>query len=327
MIFPYKNLLVTGGAGYIGSKFCYDALDKGFNVVIIDNLSTGFKKLIPKKSIFYKYDINNNIKIDEVLKKHNINCVVHFAGSLNVKESMLDPLKYYNNNSIATQNLINISIKNNFKKFIYSSSAAVYGNLNSTIVESSKCLPLSHYGMSKLLAENLLIKKKRHHNFSLGIFIYFNLVGADTKLRTGLMNKNDSLLSNLVNHSAKLQKKIKIYGNNYSTHDGTCLRDYIDINDLSNIHIEVIKKIKKNQKLILNCSYGKVYSVLEVINKFEKISKNQFKIIFDSPRPGDIEKIQTNNKKLLKFMKKKFKYNIIKSLRLSLKWHRKIFKN
>ena len=154
-------MLVTGGAGYIGSKFSYDALDNGFNVIIVDNLSTGFKKLIPRKSIFYNCNLNNKSKIDEILKKHNITSVVHFAGSLSVKESMSNPLKYYNNNSILTQNLINLCVKNNIHNFIYSSTAAVYGNSKYLISEKSKCIPTSHYGMSKLLAEKLLINEKK----------------------------------------------------------------------------------------------------------------------------------------------------------------------
>ena len=166
--------------------------------------------------------------------------------------------------------------------------------------------------------------KKKKNNFSLGILRYFNVIGADVRLRTGLINNNDSLLSNLVRQSTKKRKKIYIYGSNYKTHDGTCLRDYIDINDLSKIHLEVLNKIKKNELLILNCSYGKTFSVLEVISKFEKIIKTKIEKIYKDPRKGDIEKIRTNNKKLLRLINKKFKFDITKSLNYSLKWQKKI---
>ena len=320
MKLPKKNLLVTGSAGYIGSKFSYSALDNGFNLNIVDNLSTGFEKLIPRKSIFYNCNLNNKSKVDKILKKHNIKSVVHFAGSLSVKESMSYPLEHYTNNSFLTQNLIKLCVKNKIHNFIYSSTVAVYRNSKFVISEKTKCILTSYCGISKLLAEKLLINEKKKNNFSFRILRYFNVIGEDLKLRTGLINNNDSLLSNLVRQLIKIRKKINIYGNIYKTHDGTCLRDYIDINDLSKIYFDVLNKIKKNELLILNCSYGKTFSVLKVISKFEKIIKTKIKKIYKDPIKGGIEKKRINNKKLLRLINKKFKFDITKSLNYSLKW-------
>tara|TARA_B100001540_G_scaffold313519_1_gene336603 strand:- start:3387 stop:4367 length:981 start_codon:yes stop_codon:yes gene_type:complete len=321
---PKKNILVTGGAGYIGSQFSYDAIDKNYKVIIVDNLSTGKIKLLPRKATFYKCNISNLKKIDFILKKHKINNVIHFAASTNVEESNLNPTKYYKNNSIATEKLIHICVKNNVKKFIFSSTCAVYGDVNYRVNEDSKCFPKNHYGMSKLLSEVILRNSHKENNFSLGILRYFNVIGADKKLRTGLINNNGSLVKNLVNKIFSKDKTINIFGNDYNTKDKTCIREFIDINDISKIHLDVLKKLNKGQSIILNCSYNKSYSVLELINKFEKVSDIKLKKVFLNRRKGDIKSMQSNNKNLYKFLKKKYNTNLNQSLKKSLEWYKKI---
>ena len=316
--------LITGGAGYIGSKFAYDAIDCGLNVIIVDDLSTGNKKLVPKKSIFIKSDISNKKKIKKIFNSYKITQVVHFAASISVSESMKFPLKYYKNNTIATEAFIKICCEHKIKKFIFSSTAAVYGNSKKTIIsENNNCFPNSHYGKSKLLAEMILKNYSIRYGFGLGILRYFNVIGADKNMRTGCINNIGQLFKNLSEAIYKKEYKINILGNNYPTKDGTGLRDYIDINDLSLCHLKLLTRLNLKKIITLNCGYNKGYSVLEIIKKFEKISKKKFIILISKRREGDIAKIICNNYKLIRFLNLKLKTNLQQSIKNSISWERK----
>jgi len=290
-----KKILVTGGAGYIGSKISYDLTDLGYEVFIIDNLSTGYKKLINPKAHFYYGDILDFKFVNNVLKKNKIENIIHLAASLSVEESQNNPLKYYKNNVEGTHTLLKAAVNNKLKNFIFSSTCAVYGHIKKIHVnEKTFCYPVSYYGRTKLLAELVLKNFAEKHKFSYGILRYFNVVGADEKLRTGLINSNDQLFKNLSSALVKKRNniKVKVYGRNYSTTDGTCIRDYISVNDISKIHILTLKYISRNEKsLILNCGYGYGFSVLNVIKKFAEFSRKKIKIIFKSRRAGDISAI------------------------------------
>lgn len=318
-----KNILVTGAAGYIGSKVAYDLIDSGFNVISIDNLSNGYKKLVPKRSIFFKKDLTNFKGLEKIFKKYHFDAIYHFAAKKKVDESQKFPLKYFNSNVIGTKNLLDLSIKYKVHNFIFSSTCAVYGNtLKTKVSEKEPCLPESYYGYTKLISENTIVEYKKKYNFNYAILRYFNVVGADYKLRTGEI-KQGSLFKSICN-SIKTKRKFSIYGTNYKTQDGTCIRDYIDINDLSNLHLIAHEYINKNKKSILfNCGYNMPVSVLNVIKNFEIILKNKIQKIAICRRAGDIEKIFSDNKLQRKlFPKFKKNFNLKNSIKNTLEWEK-----
>jgi UDP-glucose 4-epimerase len=322
-----KKILVTGGAGYIGSKISYDLTDLGYEVFIIDNLSTGYKKLINPRAHFYYGDILNFDFVNNILKKNKITSIIHLAASLSVEESQINPFKYYRNNVEGTYTLLKAAVNNQLRNFIFSSTCAVYGNIkNLKVNEETFCHPESYYGKTKLLAELIIKNFSEKHKFTFGILRYFNVVGADKKLRTGLINKNDQLFKNL---SFKLVKnknaKVSVYGRNYPTKDGTCIRDYISVNDISTIHILTLNHISKSKKhLTLNCGYGFGFSVLNIIKKFSEFSKKKIKITFKSRRAGDIAAIIADNKLMKKIFGTIYKTSLKDIINSCLMWERLI---
>ena len=323
-------ILVTGAAGYIGSKVSYDLIDKGYKVIAIDDLSTGYRKLVPKKCTFIKVDISKLANLEKVFRKNKFNAVFHFAAKKKIDESQKYPLKYFNTNVIGTKNLLDLIVKYEIKNFIFSSTCAVYGNVsNARVFEKNLLIPESYYGYTKLISENTIIEYQKKYNFKYAILRYFNVVGADVKLRTGEINSG-SLFKNLIN-SIKNNKIFKINGNDYRTKDGTCIRDYIDINDLSDLHLLSYNYINRNKKsILLNCGYQKPTSVLDVVKYFEKIIRKKIKIAYKNRRPGDVEKLYSNNllqKRL--FTNWNSKFSIKNSIQTTLDWeglkNRKIF--
>ena len=323
-----KKILVTGGAGYIGSKVCYDLLDKNYKIVVIDNLSNSTKENINKKIIFYNYDLKNIYRIDKIFQKHKFDAVFHFAALTNVSESSKYRNKYYLNNVVVTKNILNLIKKFKIKYFVFSSSAAVYGNIASSPVhENSKIRPISNYGKNKAECELLIKNFSSRYDFNYAILRYFNVIGADFKLRTGQLSKG-SLFKNLANNLANNKYSINIYGKKLKTKDGTPVRDYIDINDLSSLHILALKKLIKKKSLLINCGYNKGYTVLEIVKEFSEVIKKDIKIKFSRKRLDDISQIYCSNKRLLKiFPNWKRKYFIKDSIRNMLNWEKKIKKN
>ena len=321
------NVLITGGAGYIGSCTSNILLDEGHTVTIIDNLSTGSKKLIPKKATFFKSNIQDQKKISKLLKKNKFDIVFHFAAFIKVEESVVYPKKYIQNNYNNSIKFFSICKKNNLKKIIFSSTAAIYGNTKKPMVkENSPLNPESPYAHSKLNVENFLKKNKY---FSYIILRYFNVAGADTKLRSGQLSNKPSthLIKRICEKSIKKQT-IEIYGKNYPSKDGTTIRDYIHVVDLADAHIQSAKYLlKKKKSNIFNCGYGKGYSIMEVIKCFNKISNNKIKYKYADRRDGDIYKIVANVSKIKKVIKWKPKHNSIsKILVSSLTWQKKVYK-
>ena len=317
-----QTILVTGGAGYIGSKVSNDLIDKGYKVIAIDDLSTGYRKLVPKKCIFIKIDISKLANLEKVFKRYKFNAVFHFAAKKKVDESQKYPLKYFNTNVVGTKNLLDLVIKYKVKNLIFSSTCAVYGNTSNTKVsEKDLLIPKSYYGYTKLISENTIIEYQKKYDFNYAILRYFNVVGADTKLRTGEINKG-SLFKNL-SESLKKDKIFQIYGNDYNTEDGTCIRDYIDINDLSNIHLLTYKFIQRKKSIIFNCGYSKPVSVMEVLTQFHKVYQKKIKYKFKNRRLGDRKEIISDNK----LQKKNFpnfrqKFCLKESVLSTLKWER-----
>ena len=322
-----SKILITGGAGYIGSKIAYDLTDRGYKVVIVDNLTTGHKKLINPKSKFYKIDILDTEKISKVINYHGIKNIFHMAASLSVEESMFNKEKYYLNNVEGTRSLLLASYKK-ISNFIFSSTCAVYGQNNNNRIFSEKSLinPISYYGKTKHLSELLIKDFSKNNNINYGILRYFNVAGSDERLRTGCINENGQLIKNLVTSLKKRNLKINIYGNSYNTKDGTCIRDYIHVSDLSKIHIECMNLIEKKKKsFVINCGYGKGYSVLDIIKNFEKVSNKKFKIYFKKKRKGDAIKIVAETSKLFTKLGINLNYrgNIKKILSSSIDWELK----
>lgn len=319
-----ENILVTGGAGYIGSSLVNVLLNKKFKVCIVDNLSTGSESLIAKKAKFYKLNILSTKKLKKIIIKNHITTVFHLAAKLSVNESQKNPQKYYFNNVLGTTSLLE-SIKNtNVKKIIFSSTCAVYGN-QKIVNENSRINPESIYGLSKYLAE-ICIKKftENNSNVKYAILRYFNVCGAEPKLKIGPIQNNGQLFKNLAEQSIKKLPSINIFGNKYSTMDGTCVRDYIHVFDISQIHLLAFNYLNKyNKNLLINCGYGKGYSVNEIIDKFQKICKKKFTINFKDKRQGDIASITANNKKIKKLLKFKEKFHKIEAIiKTCIEWEK-----
>ncbi len=326
-----KNILLTGGAGYIGSNVANFLLDKGFKVTIIDNLVTGNIKLIPKKSKFFRCDISDSKKVTKIIKKNNFDIVMHFAGLIRVDESIKNPKKYNEINYNRAKIFLLTCFKNNLNKIIFSSTASVYGNnKNKKVSEKNKLKPLNPYAISKLKLEKFLVKNSKFNNSKFAILRYFNVAGADKKLRSGLISKSSTnLIKAVCEIAVGKKKKLIINGNNYNTKDGTTIRDFIHVSDLAEIHYLAAKYLfKKNKSIILNCGYGKGYSVLEVIKYMNQLIPKKIPTIFGKRRFRDIEYSVSNTKKFKKYFKWKPKYNNLKDiLKSSLAWEKKSIKN
>ena len=323
-----KNILITGGAGYIGSHVIEKLIKRKKRVFIVDNLVTGYKKLINKKAKFYKLNILKTKKLRNIILKNKINSVIHLAASLSIGIGEKFPKRYFKNNVIGTQSLLNACKLTGVKNFIFSSTAAVYKDGLYKVTEKSKIKPKSVYGKTKLKAENIIIKNCKKYKINYGILRYFNVVGASPSGNIGLINKGDHLFKNFSMEILKKKPIFKVYGQNYKTPDKTTIRDYVHISDLAEIHIKVLDKILLIKKsVILNCGYGKGISVMKVVKEFKTQSKNKVNILIQDRRAGDMEKTVAENKKLLKFIKWKPKYNKLNFLvKNSIKWEQKCFK-
>ena len=321
------KILLTGGAGYIGSQISYDLTDSGNKVYIIDNLETGSVITINEKAKFYNLNINSYKKITEILKKKNIKNVIHLAASTSVEESMRFPKRYYDNNVINLISFLDACVDAKIKNFIFASTCAVYKTSKSLCVsENSDINPESIYGKTKYYGEELIKSYSKLYNFNYSILRFFNVIGSDSKLRTGKVFKKDMLFDNFVDSVLKKKNVFEVYGKKYNTKDGTCIRDYIHVEDISKIHVSLLKlMIKKNKSLELNCGYGRGYSVLDIISFFNETFKKNFKIIYKKKRKGDLGGIFANAKRLNKELRLDFIQNPIQKAIISeYSWRKKL---
>ena len=321
-----KNILVTGGAGYIGSHIVEQLIKNKENVIILDNLVTGYKKLINKKAKFVKADIKNKSKITKIIKDYNISSIIHLAAYLNVSEAEKNKKKYYQNNITGTKNLLEASKNTNVKNIIFSSSCSIYGNVKGSVDEKRKPNPQGYYGFTKYKGEELVKKLSVKYKFKYGILRYFNVAGASSSGKIGEIEKSHGhLIKNIAIESLKKNPQIKIFGSDYKTKDGTCIRDYVHVSDLADIHIKGLKYLKDNQKsFILNCGYGKGYSVQQIVNIFKKIKKN-VEVQYQKRRPGDITQVYANSKKFKKILMWRPKYNNIRLIiQSAIQWEKKL---
>ena len=322
-----KNILITGGAGYIGSHTTEILIKNKKNVFIIDNLSTGFKKLVNAKAQFKKLDILNIKKIRKYIIQNKIDSIIHLAAALSVGESEKKPNKYNKINVLGTKNLLEAIRNTKVKNIIFSSTCAVYKDGLSKVNENSKIISTSVYGKTKIKGEKLIINFCKINDLNYGILRYFNVAGASFSGKIGQINKGDQLFKNLSLEIFKKKPIFKIYGTNYKTKDGTCIRDFIHVSDIADLHFKILKKINKlNVSKILNCGYGKGISVYDTINEFSKYANKNLKIVNLSKRKGDMMKVICDNQKLKKFINWKPKYNRLnKIVKSCIMWEKKIF--
>ena len=283
-------VVVTGGAGYIGSHTVLAFREAAYPVVVVDDLSTGRRDSLPEDVLFIEGDAGDAELIGRVIREHGVGAVVHFAGSIVIPESVADPLKYYRNNTAASRNLIEACVANHVKFFIFSSTAAVYGHPETVPVsEDAPTTPINPYGTSKLMTEWMLRDTAQAHDFTYVSLRYFNVAGADPGGRTGQSTPNATHLIKIASQAADGRRQgIRVFGEDYDTPDGTCIRDYIHVSDLAAAHVDALRHLTQaHENLVLNCGYGHGYSVREVLAAVEREAGIQLDIQSAPRRPGD----------------------------------------
>jgi len=284
------RVLVTGGAGYVGSHMVLALLDSGASVTVIDDLSTGFRAAVKHPANLVVGDVGDAAFVDEILAAHEIDTIAHFAAKIVVPESVADPLLYYLNNTAKLRNLLECAVRRKIKHFIFSSTAAVYGEPAAIpVTETAALAPINPYGRSKLMSEWMVQDVAKAHNFKFAILRYFNVAGADPEGRLGQSTPHAThLIKVCVQTAIGLRPSVEVFGADYSTPDGTCIRDYIQVTDLVEAHLLAIDYLRKGgENLICNCGYGHGVSVLEVINAVKRVSGADFPVRIAARRPGD----------------------------------------
>ena len=285
------TVLVTGGAGYIGSHMVLALAEAGESVVVIDNLSTGFSAFLPEGVPLFIGDAGDENLVEGVIEQHEVESIIHFAGSVVVPDSMRDPLGYYRNNTFTTRNLLNAAVRRGIGRFIFSSTAAVYGNPEQVPVpETAPTRPLSPYGFSKLMSEIMLHDVASAYGMKYAVLRYFNVAGADPQARIGLATTGATHLLKVAVEAATGQRaKVDVYGTDYPTPDGSCIRDFIHVSDLAQAHRAALDHLRGGgASVTLNCGYGRGYSVLESFDSVRRISGPNFAVQYADRRPGDI---------------------------------------
>ena len=284
-------VLVTGGAGYIGSHMAWELLDHGEEVVVLDRLSTGFSWAVPRAARLIIGDIGDKDLVKTILHRHDIDSIIHFAGSVVVPESLADPLGYYDNNTCKSRDLIESAVRGGVKNFIFSSTAAVYGMTNSDPVpESHPLAPETPYGVSKLMTEWMLRDTARAHEFHYAALRYFNVAGSDPRGRTGQSTRGAThLVKVAVEAALGKRSRIEVFGTDYPTHDGTCIRDFIHVSDLVAAHRLALAHLRAGGgNLVANCGYGHGYSVLDLIEAVQRANARSIEVHLAPRREGDM---------------------------------------
>jgi len=323
-----KKILITGGAGYIGSHVVEKLIEQNKDVVILDNLITGYKHLVNKKAKFINGDIKNLVLLKKIINYYKIETIIHLAAHLNISEAEKNKKKYYANNINGTLNLINSCKNSNVKNFIFSSSCSIYGAVKGGVSEKMKPNPQSYYAFTKFEGEKLVKKNSKKFNYKFAILRYFNVAGASDSNKIGeIQRSHGHLFKNIAIQSLEKKPSIKIYGNNYNTTDGTCIRDYMHVSDLADIHLKTINFLNtKSKSITVNCGYGMGYSVLKIVKISKKFIK-KMNISFCEKRIGDVGQVYAKIENLKKILKWKPKYNKIEDiLKSSIKWEKKLSK-
>ncbi|HRK23490.1 MAG TPA: UDP-glucose 4-epimerase GalE [Beijerinckiaceae bacterium] len=284
------TVLVTGGAGYIGSHMVHALRDRGERVAVLDNLSTGFAWAVPPDVAFFGGDVADQDLVKRIIRDQEVTAICHFAAKIVVPDSVADPLGYYAGNTMASRNLIDAAIKAGVNQFIFSSTAATYGEPEiMPVSEDTPQVPCSPYGRSKLMTEWMLEDSARAYDFRYVALRYFNVAGADPFGRTGQSTPNATHLIKAASQAAiGLRKHLDLYGTDYPTPDGTCVRDYIQVSDLADAHVLALNYLRSGGiSTVFNCGYGKGFSVREVIDMVKKVSGVDFPVNVQGRRAGD----------------------------------------
>lgn len=311
------TVLITGGAGYIGSHVAWEFLDQGEGVVILDNLVTGVLENVPGPAIFVKGCVGDKQVVAEIINHYGIDAIVHCAGSTVVPESIFDPLKYYRNNVIAPISMLEVAIECGVKAIVFSSTAAVYGvPSNDKVSEGHLLAPASPYGSSKLMFETVLSDASRVHGLAHANLRYFNVAGADPLGRTGQSTPDATHLIKVCAQVALGRRpELIIHGTDYDTPDGTCIRDYIHVSDLAEVHLLVVRYIQATgQSLTLNCGYSHGFSVREVVGEVEKQRGVPLRQREGPRRPGDVPRVVADTSRLNETLKWKPHFNNLSNI-------------
>ena len=322
-------VLVTGGAGYIGSHAALALRDAGWPVVVIDDLSNGSREVIPDDVRFFHGSIAERVLVDSIIDGQKIGAIMHFAGSIVVPESVERPLDYYRNNTLASHALIAAAVDAGVKHFLFSSTAAVYGAPERVpIVEEDAKLPINPYGASKLMTERMLEDVSAAYPLNYGALRYFNVAGADPKGRAGQIGKGSThLIKVAVEAAVGKREHVAVYGTDYPTPDGTCVRDYIHVSDLAAAHVAAIEWLIANpsENLVLNCGYGKGLSVLEVLDAVDRANGTPVPRVMEGRRAGDPPMLVAGNAQLLETLDWRPAYADINTIvGDALSWERKL---
>jgi UDP-glucose 4-epimerase len=324
------TILVTGGAGYIGSHMVLELVDAGERVVVLDNLSAGFPWAVAKGVPLIVGDSGDQALAAGLIRDHGIDAIIHFAASVVVPDSVRDPLGYYRNNTVNSRALIECAIANGVRQFIFSSTAAVYGDpAKIPANEETPTQPTSPYGWSKLMSEIMLRDAAHAHGLSHMILRYFNVAGGDPRRRAGQSSKAAThLIKVAVETALGLRRKLEIFGTDYPTPDGTCIRDYIHVSDLTRAHLDALRHLRAGgPSLTLNCGYGRGFSVREVIDTVKRVSGVDFEVETAPRRPGDPARIVADAEKVRAMLGFKPRFdNLATIVEHALAWERELMK-
>ena len=322
-------VLVTGGAGYIGSHAVLALLDAGWPVVVIDNLVTGFRWAIPEGALFAEGDIADQALVARLIEEHGVKAIIHFAGSIVVPESVEDPLKYYENNTVKSRSLLESAVKGGVKHFIFSSTAATYGIPDQVPVrEDQRTQPINPYGWSKLMTERMLADVAFAHPLNYCALRYFNVAGADPQGRSGQSTAGAThLIKVAVEAAIGKRASVSVYGTDYATPDGTGIRDYIHVSDLAAAHVDALEKLIGNpsESYVMNCGYSRGFSVLEVLDSVDRVTNMTIERKMEARRAGDPDALVADNSKILATLPWRPRLNDLDTIVThALQWERKL---
>jgi len=299
------SVLVTGGAVYIGSHMALELLGADESVVVLDNLSTGLAWAVPKSATLVVGDVGDQPLVQRVVESHGVTSIIHFAGSIVVPDSVADPLGYYLNNTVKSRALIEVAVKSGIHHFIFSSTAAVYGMTGDTpVTEDAPLAPMSPYGSSKRMTEIMLADTARAHDLRYVALRYFNVAGADPNGRSGQSTPRATHLVKVACETALGKRsRMQVFGTDYPTPDGTCLRDYIHVTDLARAHMAALRYLRAGgESDIFNCGYGRGFSVLEVIDAVKRAAGRDFEVRMSERRPGDPARVVAASQRIRKVL-------------------------
>ena len=322
------TILVTGGAGYIGSHMVHELVDRGERLVVIDDFSSGFGWALPPQVPVLVEDVGDQRSVAALIAKYEVSEVIHFAASVVVPESVSEPLRYYRNNTVNSRSLFDAAVSNGVQRFIFSSTAAVYGNPPvNPVTEETPVAPVSPYGSSKLMAETMLRDAASAHGLRYIIFRYFNVAGADPGLRTGQATHGATHLIKVAAETALgAREKMQVFGTDYPTPDGTCIRDYIHVSDLISAHYDALSYLRDDgEPITLNCGYGRGYSILQVIEAMKQESGSDFPVEFSARRAGDPAQLVASAERIRNLLGWRPQWDDLSCIvRHALAWERKL---